>query len=329
MKKQNISKKILYWYDNNKRDLPWRKKGSVKQRHYFTLLSEIMLQQTQVKTVIPYFNNFIKKIPNIKRLSKIRESNLIKSWEGLGYYSRAINLKKAAKKIDSEFGGKLPKTIDELKSLPGVGDYTSRAIMAIAHNKPVIPMDGNVERLIKRIFYLKKEKEISKKNLLNKKSFFDKSKRSRDYAQAIMEIGALICKPKNPLCFKCPISKNCISYKKNDFEIITKIKSNKVKYFEAEICNNKDKYLLIKNYKFNFLKNFFIFPMKEVEKKKFISSLNKKINIKMSNMDMKIVLKKKAKFTKIKNSFMLDKNNPQSVILPSFTKKIFKSISNY
>jgi len=329
MKKQNISKKILYWYDNNKRDLPWRKKGSVKQRHYFTLLSEIMLQQTQVKTVIPYFNNFIKKIPNIKRLSKIRESNLIKSWEGLGYYSRAINLKKAAKKIDSEFGGKLPKTIDELKSLPGVGDYTSRAIMAIAHNKPVIPMDGNVERLIKRIFYLKKEKEINKKNLLNKKSFFDKSKRSRDYAQAIMEIGALICKPKNPLCFKCPISKNCISYKKNDFEIITKIKSNKVKYFEAEICNNKDKYLLIKNYKFNFLKNFFIFPMKEVEKKKFISSLNKKINIKMSNMDMKIVLKKKAKFTKIKNSFMLDKNNPQSVILPSFTKKIFKSISNY
>ena len=204
-----------------------------------------------------------------------------------------------------------------------------RAIMAIAHNKPVIPMDGNVERLIKRIFYLKKEKEINKKNLLNKKSFFDKSKRSRDYAQAIMEIGALICKPKNPLCFKCPISKNCISYKKNDFEIITKIKSNKVKYFEAEICNNKDKYLLIKNYKFNFLKNFFIFPMKEVEKKKFISSLNKKINIKMSNMDMKIVLKKKAKFTKIKNSFMLDKNNPQSVILPSFTKKIFKSISNY
>ena len=329
MKKQNISKKILYWYDNNKRDLPWRKKVSIKQRHYFTLLSEIMLQQTQVKTVIPYFNNFIKKIPNISKLAKIKESNLIKYWQGLGYYSRARNLKKAAKKIISEFDGKLPNSINKLKSLPGVGDYTSAAIMAIAFNKPVIPMDGNVERIIKRIFYLKKEKEICKKNLIYKKSFFGKSKRSSDYAQAIMEIGALICKPRNPLCFKCPISKNCTSFKKKDYEIITKTKSNKVKYFEAEIYSNKDKYLLIKNDKFNFLKNLPIFPMREVEKKKFISSLNKKINIKMSNMDMKIVLKKKNNYTKIKNSFMLNKNNSQSVILPSFTKKIFKSISKY
>ncbi len=329
MKKQNISKKILYWYDNNKRDLPWRKKVSTKQRHYFTLLSEVMLQQTQVKTVIPYFNNFIKKIPNINKLAKIKESNLIKYWQGLGYYSRARNLKKAAKKIILEFGGKLPNSINELKSLPGVGDYTSAAIMAIAFNKPIIPMDGNVERVIKRIFYLKKEKEICKKNLIYKKKFFGKSRRSSDYAQAIMEIGALICKPKNPFCFKCPISKNCISFKKNDYEIITKTKSNKVKYFEAEIYSNKDKYLLIKNDKFNFLKNLPIFPMREVEKKKFISSLNKKINIKMSNMDMKIVLKKKNNYTKIKNSFMLNKNNSQSVVLPSFTKKIFKSISKY
>ncbi len=115
MNKQNISKKILYWYDNNKRNLPWRKKVSIKQRQYFTLLSEIMLQQTQVKTVIPYFNNFVKKIPNINKLAKIRESNLIKYWQGLGYYSRARNLKKSAKKIVSEFGGKLPNSINELK----------------------------------------------------------------------------------------------------------------------------------------------------------------------------------------------------------------------
>ncbi len=288
-----------------------------------------MLQQTQVKTVIPYFNNFVKKIPNLKTLANISEVKLIKCWEGLGYYSRARNLKKTAKKIILDFGGDIPQTIEELKTLPGVGDYTSRAIMAIAFNKPYIPLDGNIERVLKRFFYLKKENEISKENLNQKKSFFGISKRSSDYAQAIMEIGALICKPSRPLCFDCPISKNCISFKKNDFDIKSKHKFNKVKYFEAKIYNNKNKYLLIKNKKFNFLKNLPIFPMKEVKKEEFKSSFDRKINIKMSNMEMKIILNKKYKIPKIKNSFMLDKSNVQSIILPSFTKKIFKSVSKY
>jgi len=329
MSNQNISKKILHWYDNNKRVLPWRKHFSKKQREYFVLISEFMLQQTQVKTVIPYFNNFVKKIPNLKTLANISEVKLIKCWEGLGYYSRARNLKKTAKKIILDFGGDIPQTIEELKTLPGVGDYTSRAIMAIAFNKPYIPLDGNIERVLKRFFYLKKENEISKENLNQKKSFFGISKRSSDYAQAIMEIGALICKPSRPLCFDCPISKNCISFKKNDFDIKSKHKFNKVKYFEAKIYNNKNKYLLIKNKKFNFLKNLPIFPMKEVKKEEFKSSFDRKINIKMSNMEMKIILNKKYKIPKIKNSFMLDKSNVQSIILPSFTKKIFKSVSKY
>ena len=115
MKNKNIPKKILYWYDNNKRILPWRKRVSKKQMQYFTLVSEFMLQQTQVKTVIPYFNNFINKIPNLKKLSNISGIKLMKSWEGLGYYSRARNLKETAKKVISEFNGELPKTIEELK----------------------------------------------------------------------------------------------------------------------------------------------------------------------------------------------------------------------
>ena len=295
MKNQNISKKILHWYDNNRRELPWRKYISKKQTQYFTLVSEFMLQQTQVKTVIPYFNNFINKIPNLKKLANVSEAKLMKCWEGLGYYSRARNLKQTAKKIISEFNSNLPSTIEELKTLPGIGDYTSRAIMAIVFNKPIIPLDGNVERVLKRIFYLRNVNEISKDNIINKKSFFGKSNRSSDYAQAIMEIGALICKPVNPLCFKCPISKNCKSYKKNDFEIKSKNKFNKIKYFEADIYQNQNKYLLIKNNKFKFLKNLLIFPMKEVKKKKFNTSINKKINIKMSNMDMRILLNKKKK----------------------------------
>jgi A/G-specific adenine glycosylase len=288
-----------------------------------------MLQQTQVKTVIPYFENFITKIPDLNQLAKVNDRKLMKCWEGLGYYLRARNLKKTAKKVVSDFNGILPNNIDDLKKLPGIGEYTSGAILAISFNKPIIPMDGNVERVLKRIFYLKKEKEITKENLNKKKIFFGSSGRPSDYAQAIMEIGALICKPSNPQCFECPISSNCFSFKKNDFEIKSKNKFNKIKYFEAEIYQDNKKYLLIKNDKFKFLKNLLIFPMKEVEKKKFNSSVNKKINIKMSNMDMKILLNKKNKRVKIKNSFLLDKENIKSQILPSFTKKIFDTVSKY
>ena len=214
MNDKNISKKILYWYDNNKRFLPWRKKVSKKKREYYTLVSEFMLQQTQVKTVIPYFLNFINKIPNINSLAKVKNETLMKYWEGLGYYSRARNLKNTAVKILKEYNGRLPSTIEELKALPGIGDYTSRAIMAIAFNKKIIPLDGNVERIIKRVFYLRKEDEISKEYINNKIHFFGTSNRSSDYAQAIMEIGAIVCKPNNPLCEQCPISKYCISFKK-------------------------------------------------------------------------------------------------------------------
>ena len=326
---QSISKEILYWYDNNKRILPWRKHLTNKQKEYFTLVSEIMLQQTQVKTVIPYFENFIKKIPNLKTLSKINDKKLMKCWEGLGYYSRARNLKKTAKKIIKEFNGRLPDNIEQLKTLPGIGEYTSTAIMAIVFNKQFIPLDGNVERILKRVFYLKKKNEISKNNLHKKKLFFGKSFRPSDYAQSIMEIGALICRPTNPLCEDCPINKSCLAYKKNDFGIKSKSKFNKVKYFEAEIYRSNNKYLLIKNNKFNFLKNLLIFPMKEINQKKFKSSLNKRINIKMSNMDMKIMINEKKRKKYLSNSLLIDKKDIKNHILPSFTKKIFNSVIRY
>ena len=329
MKEKILTKKILKWYDLNKRSLPWRKNFSVQKRGYYTLVSEFMLQQTQVVTVIPYFKRFIKDIPNLKSLAKVENKKLIKLWEGLGYYSRARNLKKTAKKIIKEFNGNLPNSIDQLKSLPGIGDYTSTAILAIAFNEKLIPLDGNVERIIKRVFYLKSEKEISKDNLHKKKSFFGKSNRASDYAQAIMEIGALICKPKTPLCHDCPINKYCSAYKKKDFDIKSKNKFTKIKYFEADIYTSKNKFLLIKNNKFNFLKNLLIFPMREINQKKFKSSLNKRINIKMSNMDMKISINKKNKKKYLRNSLFIDKVNIKNYILPSFTKKIFKSIVSH
>ncbi|MDB2500673.1 A/G-specific adenine glycosylase, partial [Candidatus Pelagibacter bacterium] len=200
MSKSILTKKILYWYDNNKRELPWRKKISQIKREYYTLVSEFMLQQTQVTTVIPYFNNFIKNIPNLTSLSKINESKLLKYWEGLGYYSRVKNLKRTANIIEKNFNGRLPSTIEELKLLPGIGDYTANAIMAIVFNKPFVPLDGNIERVIKRLLNLKLPKEITKDNLVKSKKIFGSSIRASDYAQALMELGALICRPKNPLC---------------------------------------------------------------------------------------------------------------------------------
>ena len=185
-----------------------------------------MLQQTQVSTVIPYFKRFVQKIPNFKKLSKTNDQTLMKLWEGLGYYSRARNLKKSAIMIVSKFGGILPSNFEDLKSLPGIGDYTSTAIMAIAFNQKFIPLDGNVERILKRVLYLRNEKDISKENMQISKNFFGLSERASDYAQAIMELGALVCRPTSPLCEKCPISINCISYKRKDFSLIKKIRSN-------------------------------------------------------------------------------------------------------
>ena len=327
MTKSIISKKILFWYDNNKRILPWRKNNSKEQKLYFTLVSEFMLQQTQVSTVIPYFKRFVQKIPNFKKLSKANDQTLMKLWEGLGYYSRARNLKKSAIMINGKFGGTLPSNIEDLKSLPGVGDYTSTAIMAIAFNQKFIPLDGNVERILKRVLYLRNEKDISKENMQISKNFFGLSERASDYAQAIMELGALVCRPTSPLCEKCPISMNCISYKRKDFSLIKKTKKNKIKYFEANIYMNENKMLLVRNNKFNFLKNLLIFPMNEIDKSKFNSSPKVKTKIKISNIDMNIVINKN-KIKSTNKGLILNRKKIVSEVIPSFTKKLFRVASS-
>ena len=324
MNNLTITNKILYWYDNNKRSLPWRKKNSQIKREYYTLVSEFMLQQTQVSTVIPYFKKFIKNIPNLVSLANINEKKLLKYWEGLGYYSRVRNLKKTAKIVVSKYKKKLPNTLEELKTLPGIGDYTASAILSIAFNKPFIPLDGNVERIIKRILNLKSEKEISKENIIKKKKFLGISNRSSDYAQALMELGALVCKPKKPLCTKCPIIKNCKSYKKQDFEIAVKSKKKIDKFFIIKVFKKGNKILLIKNTKFKFLKNFKIFPMEEIKKPQ---NLNNSLNLKMSNMNMNINIKRIKEFSNISNGSWIDQTKFNQYTLPTFTKKIFASLN--
>jgi A/G-specific adenine glycosylase len=321
MKDQIITKKILNWYDLNKRSLPWRKNVSQSKKHYYTLVSEFMLQQTQVVTVIPYFDRFINKIPNLKKLSTIQDNELIKLWEGLGYYSRARNLKKTAQIIISKHHGKIPNNYEDLISLPGIGNYTANAILAIAFNKSYIPLDGNIERVLKRYLHLKKDNEIQKNNLIKKKSIFGISSRASDYAQALMELGAMICKPKNPECSACPILKSCKSYKKKDFDLAKIRKKNKEKYFILKVYKKNQKYLLVKNTKFNFLKNLAIFPMEELSNPK---NFNENLNFKMSNMNMNIKIQYLKNLKKFPSSYWFDKRRLDNYMLPTFTKKVVK-----
>ena len=323
-----ITKKILYWYDNNKRSLPWRKKCSVKQKEYYTIVSEFMLQQTQVTTVVPYFNNFLKHIPNIEFLAKINEDKLLKYWQGLGYYSRAKNLKKSAEMIVKNYNGRLPQKFEELKKLPGIGDYTASAISAIAFNRQLIPLDGNIERLLKRILNLKTENEIKKENLHKKKKIFGVTSRSSDYVQALMEIGSLLCKPKNPHCEKCPITKNCLSFKNKDFAIKKKDKKIIDKFYLATLYKNNDQFLLVKNDRFKFLKNLLIFPMKEISQSCSLSIPDHKLNLKMSNMNMNISIDFSNNKKKLKNGLWVEKTKLENHMIPTFTKKIFASVKH-
>jgi A/G-specific adenine glycosylase len=326
MKELIITNKILNWYDIHKRTLPWRKKTSLKKKQYYTLVSEFMLQQTQVATVIPYFNRFIKHIPNLEVLAKYDEQKLIKLWEGLGYYSRVKNLKKTAKIVIKDFNKNLPDNILELKSLPGIGDYTASAIMAIAFNKPIIPLDGNIERVLKRYLYLKNETQIQKDNLIKQKKIFGTSLRSSDYAQSLMELGALICKPINPHCERCPISAKCKSYKKKDFVLTKFKKNNKEKYYLLKVYKKDKKYLLVKNKNFNFLKNLDIFPMQEVIKPK---NFDYNLNFKMSNMSMNIKIQTNKINKSLPFSYWIDPKKLKKYTLPTFTKKIVSYLENH
>ena len=197
MANQNISNKILHWYDNNKEIYHGESQKIKNNLNILLLVSEVMLQQTQVSTVVPYFIRFVHEIPNLKILSKVNNKKLLKLWEGLGYYTRAKNLKKTAQFLVSKFKSKIPNDLNSLKKLPGIGDYTSKAILSLEFNKKVIPIDGNIERLLKRIFFLRTIKEIDKENIIKKSHLLGYSNRQRDYVQSLMELGSLICKQNN------------------------------------------------------------------------------------------------------------------------------------
>jgi A/G-specific adenine glycosylase len=204
---REIQTSLLHWFEQNGRDLPWRK----TRDPYAIWISEIMLQQTQVATVIPYYQRFLKSFPTVHHLAKSDLSKVLKIWEGLGYYSRARNLHRASKIILNHFKGKIPDHLIDLLSLPGIGKYTAGAILSIAYNKEAPILDGNVKRVLSRLLAISSNLLGSKTEGLLweiSESLIPKG-RSSFFNQAIMDLGALICTPKDPLCHRCPLHRYC------------------------------------------------------------------------------------------------------------------------
>lgn len=222
MSETNLSKLLLEWYAKSGRDLPWRVKGGAHPNPYVILISEFMLQQTGVKTVIPYFYRFMERFPNIQSLASAEQEEVYHCWQGLGYYSRAHSLHQTAQKIVNEFNGEFPRTREEVLKLKGIGAYTASSFLALAFNQPETVIDGNVNRVICRLYHLSEPlNEIS--NLIRTRAAaLTDPQRPADYASAIMDLGAMICTPKNPQCLLCPWQKFCLSQSMPDLESIPK-----------------------------------------------------------------------------------------------------------
>lgn len=202
---------LLNWYDRHRRRLPWRAEPRMSADPYHVWLSEIMLQQTTVGAVIPYFVKFVEKWPTVHDLAAATVDDVMREWAGLGYYARARNLHKCAKVVSTKYQGRFPQDTDMLKSLPGIGDYTAAAIMSIAFDLPATVIDGNVERVMARLFSIKTPLPAGKKDIGAYAAALSSgyTDRPSDYAQALMDIGATICIPKAPRCSLCPLQAIC------------------------------------------------------------------------------------------------------------------------
>lgn len=238
----DLTQKITIWYSINKRDLPWRK----NKNPYHIWLSEIILQQTQVKQGLPYYEDFVKTFPTIQDLANAPQEQILKLWQGLGYYSRARNLHYTAQYIVTELNGNFPTNYKDLLKLKGIGEYTASAIASICFNEPKAVVDGNVYRVLSRYFGVElpiNSNEGIKEYKQLAQSLID-HKEPGNYNQGIMEFGAIQCKPQNPDCQSCPLNSGCVALQKNWVEKLPiKLKKTKVetKYFNFLVFISKDR----------------------------------------------------------------------------------------
>ena len=248
MQAASFNKTVLTWFDSHgRKNLPWQ----FNRTAYRVWLSEVMLQQTQVSTVIPYFERFTQQFKDVSQLAAAPQDEVLHLWSGLGYYSRARNLHKAAQMVTSEYGGVFPSTVAELEQLPGVGRSTAGAIASIAYGQPAAILDGNVKRVLARVFDIEgwAGTSATSKALWHKAEQLTAPKRCADYSQAMMDLGATLCTRSNPRCDECPFTQHCLAKK---FDKIDQLpgkkprKNNPVKSVQMPILRFKNQIVLYK-----------------------------------------------------------------------------------
>ncbi|MHB8139434.1 MAG: A/G-specific adenine glycosylase [Smithellaceae bacterium] len=244
--KNLLGHKLLSWYKHYQRSLPWRK----TKDPYRIWISEIMLQQTQVNTVIPYYQRFIKSFPDVRRLAAAPLQDVLKAWENMGYYSRARNIHAASRMIVSQWGGRIPDKLEEIKTIPGIGEYTSGAILSIAYGQSVPAVDGNVRRILSRLFAIRKpvDEPREQKTLRDLAALLVPAKHPGEFNQALMDLGATVCRAKNPDCSRCPVSGLCranLHDLQNILPITKKAPAIPHRQAAAAVIRNSDDLLLV------------------------------------------------------------------------------------
>lgn len=264
---KHFSNKIIHWYQQNKRDLPWRNTKDA----YLIWISEIILQQTRVDQGMEYYKKFAKEFPTVKHLAKAENEKVMKLWQGLGYYSRARNLHATAKTITNTYKGTFPNEYVDILSLKGIGEYTAAAIASFAFNKPHAVVDGNVYRVLSRVFGI----ETPIDSTQGKKEFYQLANELIDkknpamHNQAIMELGAMQCKPVNPDCAVCPLNTMCFAYSKkrvSDFPVKAKKTKTRDRFFNYIVLNHKGTTVIHKRIDKDIWINLYDFPLIETEK---------------------------------------------------------------
>lgn len=299
-KLHRLRQKLLKWYNKNQRNLPWRKTTDP----YHIWVSEVMLQQTQVDTVIPYYKRFLKLFPNLKILARADLNVVLKAWEGLGYYARARNLRKAAAVVLDKHQGRVPEDEDDFRALPGVGEYICAAVLSIAFKKPLAVVDGNVKRVLARLLLINTPVNDSK----NPKTFSEAAdlllarKNPHLFNQAMMELGALICRPKNPDCLNCPLQKFCKANQGNLVEKFPKrIKTKKVPTYHiaAGVVFKKGKILITRRKPEGLLGGLWEFPGgKKLKNETLETTCIREIKEEV-NLDVKVI----KKLTTVKHAY--------------------------
>lgn len=331
MENKPLTKLLLNWYKENGRDLPWRFRGGAHPNPYVVLVSEFMLQQTTVKTAIPYFYRFMERFPSIESLADAQEEDVYQLWQGLGYYSRARSLLTTAKMIVHDFNGNFPSTRENVLKLKGIGAYTVSSFLALAFNKPETVIDGNVMRIMARLYHLTEPLDGIFDIIKQKAENLTSQTEPADYASAIMDLGATICTPKNPKCSICPWNEFCLSKNLPDLEQIPQRKKLPKKEQIGYVClayDSNGKIYIRKRTEKGLLSGLYEFPwsydkslvVDAVDTKKVVTHIftHIKLTLKIYELHSNTLL--------INDGFFISPQDIKNYAFSTLMKKVYKAV---